>query len=97
MESSLPALFQAGTSTEKTCENVRWVGWGFMGITDKNSEVTILLKCQFFKVWGADFALPGKAAKAYKYNVQPVAENFSEADMNTQNLSQVRHRLFTGW
>lgn len=71
----LPAVFQAGTSTGRTCESVPWVGWGFMGITGNNSEVTILLQCQSCKVWGAALALPGKLAKAYRYRVQPVAES----------------------
>lgn len=97
MESSLPAFFQAGTSTGKTCENVPWVGLSFMRITDKNSEVTILLKCQSCKVWTAGFALPGKVAKAYRYNVQPVSGNLlREAGRDTQSLSQVSQRFLPG-
>lgn len=82
-----------------TCENVPWVGWGFMGITDKNSEVTLLLKCQSCKVWGAGFTLPGKVARAYRQETMPsqLQKTCSEAGKDTQSLSQVRQRFFTGW
>lgn len=94
---TLPASFQAGTSAGKTCENVPWLGWGFMGITDKNSEVTIPLKCQSCEVWDAAFTLPGKVAKAFRYNAQPVAENLLRGrEVHPKAQPGVFHRLVKG-
>lgn len=68
-----------------------------MGITDNNSEVTILLRCQSCKVWDAALTLPGKLAKAYRCSVQPVAENLLRGRWGrAESQPEEFHRLGKG-